>query len=156
MNNSNIFDRKLFKEEFRKEYNNKKYKFAINNNLLSNIISKWKIKTNKFTKYSIFDNKYDYQNQLILREYRVIYSPHKHKKNLFNEYIIWGNNENIKRFRKTKNIFIDGTFHHPPGFLQMIIIMYKDIITDLKIPGFYILSFNSNYSNSYNKIKQYN
>ena len=52
----------------------------INNNLLSNVISKWKIKTNKFTKYSIFDNKYDYQNQLILREYRVIYSPHQHKK----------------------------------------------------------------------------
>ena len=54
----------MFKEEFRKEYNKKIYNFPINNNLLSNIINNWKLKTNKFTKYSIFDNKYDYMGQL--------------------------------------------------------------------------------------------
>ena len=40
--------------------------------------------------------------------------------------------------RKSKNFFVDGTFHHPE-FKQMLIIMYKDIITDLKIPGLYII-----------------
>ena len=43
------------------------------------------------------------------------------------------------RLKASKHIFIDGTFHHPPDFYQMLIIMYKDIITDLKIPALYIL-----------------
>ena len=43
------------------------------------------------------------------------------------------------RLKVSKNIFIDGTFHHPPGYYQLLIIMYKDIITSLKIPAFYIL-----------------
>ena len=30
-------------------------------------------------------------------------------------------------------------FHPPPEFSQMLIIMYKDIISNLKIPGFYCL-----------------
>ena len=47
--------------------------------------------------------------------------------------------ENINRMRKSKNFFIDGTFHQPPEFSQMLIIMYKDIITNIKIPGFYCL-----------------
>ena len=55
------------------------------------------------------------------------------------EYIIWINSENLKRIRKSKHIFIDGTFHHPPDFKQMIIIMYIDIITNYKIPAFFIL-----------------
>ena len=43
------------------------------------------------------------------------------------------------RLKASKHIFIDDTFHHPPCFYQMLIIMYKDIITDLKIPALYIL-----------------
>ena len=50
------------------------------------------------------------------------------------EYIIWANNENIARMRICKNLFIDGTFHHPPYFKQILIIMYKDLVTSLKIP----------------------
>ena len=41
--------------------------------------------------------------------------------------------------RKRKNYFIDSTFHHPPEFTQMLIIMYKDILTNIKVPGFYCL-----------------
>ena len=59
--------------------------------------------------------------------------------NKFLEYIIWGNSENIIWLKASKHIFLDGTFYHPPGFYQMLIIMYKDIITDLKIPALYIL-----------------
>ena len=87
---------------------------------------------------AIYDNQLDYRNNLILR--RAFYSPPKGKKLRLNEYIIWYNEENIRRFRKTKNIFVDGTFHHPPGFAQLLIIMYKDIIKEIKIPAFYIHS----------------
>lgn len=54
MNASNIYDRKLYKEEFKKLYNDKEYDFPINDNLLSNIITKWKIYSNKFKKYFSF------------------------------------------------------------------------------------------------------
>ena len=52
MNNSSIYDRRLFKETFKEIYNNKSnnYNFPLNNNLLSNIISKWKQYTYKFKK----------------------------------------------------------------------------------------------------------
>ena len=41
--------------------------------------------------------------------------------------------------RKSNHYYIDGTFHHPKEFKQLLIIMYKDIITELKIPGIFIL-----------------
>ena len=88
----------------------------------------------------IFKNKYDNDNRLILRDYRNI--PIKENEKLSTseyEYIIWGNNENISRMRQSKNFFIDGTFHHPQEFKQLLVIMYKDIITGIKIPGLYIL-----------------
>ena len=140
MNSSDIYDRRLFKEEFMKIYNNSKYNFPITNNLLSNIISKWKNISNRFNKTAVLFNPYDYQNRLILREYRTLYiiKDGKNKPSLL-EYIIWSNEENIKRIRKEKQYFIDSTFHHLPEIKQLLIIMYKDIITDLKIPGIYIL-----------------
>ena len=70
MNSSNIFDRRLFKQEFKKIYNNPNYKFnfPLNNNYLSNLITKWKNTSNRFNKSSILFNKYDYENRLIFRE----------------------------------------------------------------------------------------
>ena len=52
MNSSNIDDRSLFKESFKKLYNdpNIKFLFPINNNLLSNIITKWKNNKYRFKK----------------------------------------------------------------------------------------------------------
>ena len=72
MDKSIIYDRRLFKEEFKKIYNNKKFNFPLNENFLSNVISKWKKTSDRFTKMCIFKNKYDYDNRLILRDYRVI------------------------------------------------------------------------------------
>ena len=43
------------------------------------------------------------------------------------------------RLKASKNLFIYGTFHHPPDFYQLMIIMYKDIIAGLKIPALYVL-----------------
>ena len=140
LNNSTIYDRRLFKDEFKKIYNQNKFNFPLNDNMLSNLINNWRIHSNRFTKLSIFDNKYDYENRLILREYRVIPVEENNKKaNASFEYVIYGNNENIARMRKSNHFFIDGTFHHPSDFSQLLIIMYKDCITSLKIPGLYIL-----------------
>ena len=57
----------------------------------------------------------------------------------------------MNRITKSNNLFIDGTFHHPVEFTQLLIIMYKDIITDLKIPGIYIL-LNSKNEDLYNMV----
>ena len=42
MNSSNIYDRNMSKEEFKKLYNKIKHDFPLNNNFLSNIIINWK------------------------------------------------------------------------------------------------------------------
>ena len=74
MNSSNIYDRNLFKDEFKKIYNNPEnnFNFPINNTYLGNIISNWKNKSYKFTKASVLYNKYDYNQRLILREFKTI------------------------------------------------------------------------------------
>ena len=146
MNKSNIYDRRLFKEEFKNLYNDKKYTFdfSMNDNMLSNIITKWKNNNMRFTKASILSEIKDYNNRLILREYRIIpleFGNRKLRKNHL-EYVIWANSENILRLKVSKNLFIDATFHHPKEFYQLLIIMYKDIITNLKIPAFYLLMNN--------------
>ena len=91
MNNSSIYDRTLFKNQFKDLYNNNKYNFEINNNLLSNIITKWKQKSNRFTKYCVLDN------------------------------------------------FLDGTFHHPKEYKQLLVLMFHDLLTNQNIPGIFIL-----------------
>ena len=140
MDNSTIYDRRLYKEEFKKIYNSKKFSFLLNDNLLSNIITNWRKNSDRFTKACIFKNKFGYQNRMILRDYRINPIIENKKISTSNyEYIIWGNNENIIRMRQSKNYFIDGTFHHPPDFTQLLIIMYKDIISGIKITGLYIL-----------------
>ena len=83
-------------------------------NLLTNIISKWKNNTYRFKKECVFYDTKDYENLLILREFRLIPIETDNKeKNKYLEYIIWGNSENIMRLKVSKNLFIDGTFHHP-------------------------------------------
>ena len=142
MNSSTIYDRRLYKESFKDIYNDKnnKFNFPLNNNFLSNIITKWKQNSYKFKKESALYEIKDKENRLLLREYRLIpLEDSSREKQKTHEYIIWANAEILMRIKVSKNIFIDSTFHHPPGFYQLMIIMYKDIITGLKIPGIYVL-----------------
>lgn len=41
--------------------------------------------------------------------------------------------------RHAKFWYIDGTWYKPPGMIQILLIMFKDIITNSKIPGFYFV-----------------
>jgi len=50
----------------------------------------------------------------------------------------------ISRARVAKNFYIDGTFHHPKYFSQILIIIIKDIIINEYIPCFYILMSHRN------------
>ena len=107
MDTLNIYDRKLFKSQFINIYNTNEYKFPLNNHFLSNIISRWKSNTIRFTKKLIFWNMTDYENRLILRELRVIPYEKSDKISTINlEHSIWGNDENIKRMRKRKIILL--------------------------------------------------
>ena len=140
MNTSTIYDRNIYKEEFKKIYNNNQFNFTLTKNILTSIITNWKSHTNRFNKTTVLDNIYDYNNNLILREFRSINVYIKNKKQYkLLDYVIWCNNENIARIRLSENIFIDSTFHHPKEYSQLLIIMYKDRITEQKIPAFFIL-----------------
>ena len=139
MNSSEIFDGNLYKDEFKKLYNSQKLNFGIDNNFISNIITKWKLKTNRFKKISVLDNPKDYDDRLILTEYRTIYTQEeKNKEPQKIEYIIWANEENLRRIRISNHYFIDSTFHHPVEYKQLLIIMYHDIVSNLKIFREYI------------------
>ena len=48
----------------------------------------------------------------------------------------------IARARLTHHLFIDATFHHPIGYQQLLIIIFKDIVTSEYFPCFYILMSN--------------
>ena len=48
----------------------------------------------------------------------------------------------ISRARISKHLFIDGTFHHPIKYAQLLIILFKDLLISQYIPCFYILMSN--------------
>jgi len=73
MNSSTIYDRKLFIYEKKKIYNNHLYPFQLGNNLLSNIIFKWKNNSVNFTKFKYLKNQFNYNNNLILKEFHTLY-----------------------------------------------------------------------------------
>ena len=77
---SKIFDRKTFRDEFKKIYNSQQYRFDINDNKLNNIITNWQHNTVKFKKYSIFENNVDNKGRPYLREFREFYSYESNKK----------------------------------------------------------------------------
>ena len=70
MNSSTIFDRNLFKNKFKEIYNSYIYNLPISNNLLSNIITKWRNTSVRFTKANVLLNQYDYKSRMIFREFR--------------------------------------------------------------------------------------
>ena len=45
----------------------------------------------------------------------------------------------ISRARASNHYFIDATFHHPKDYAQLLIIIFKDIVSSDYLPGFYIL-----------------
>ena len=48
----------------------------------------------------------------------------------------------IARERLSKHLFIDATYHHPIGYAQLLIIIFKDVVSSEYMPGFFILMSN--------------
>ena len=48
----------------------------------------------------------------------------------------------ISLAKASNHYFIDTTFHHPKDFSELMIIIFKDIIINEYLPGFYILLSN--------------
>ena len=83
MNNSNIYDRKLFKNKFKNIYNENKFNFPIDNNMLSNILNKWKNFSTKMNKFISLVETKDYKCRLIFRDFRSTLVYIETKKSLF-------------------------------------------------------------------------
>ena len=97
----------------------------------------------KIHKINAIINKYNKNHKLILWDQgnTVIYNSNK-KSPLTVEYFIWSTASIISRARVADHLFIDGTFHHPKEYEELIIIIFKDIIIHEYLPGFYILVSN--------------
>ena len=121
-------------------YNSNNYNFTLKENTIKNIIGRWKSNSLRFTKYNAIENRNNKNGDLILWDYQntVIYSSNK-KNPIKAEYYIWSSDQMIARCRKSKHLFIDGTFHHPKEFSQLLIIIFKDIITSNYYPSFFCL-----------------
>ena len=137
------YNKREFTMELQNIYNENKYKFALKENTIKNIIGRWKQNSLKFTKYNALEHRYNKNNELILWDYVniVIYSSSK-KNEIPSEYFIWSSNQMISRARIANHLFIDGTFHHPIKFSQLLIILFKDVLLSQYIPCFYILMSN--------------
>ena len=124
-------------------YNNNNYNFKLKETTIKNIIGRWKQNSLRFTKYNAIENKKNKNGDLILWDYQNTFIYLSNKKNPVNaEYYIWTSDQIIARCRQTHHLFIDATFHHPKDFTQLLIIIFKDIISSKYYPGFFILMSN--------------
>ena len=74
MNNSTIYDHKS--------------NYQMNDNMLSNLINNQRRTSNRFTKLCILNNKFDYENRLILREYCIIPLEENKKKTFVSLHLL--------------------------------------------------------------------
>ena len=93
------------------------------------------------TKYSAIENLFNKKEELILWEYNnnLIFTSNK-KSPIPSEYFIWSSDQVIAKVRIAKYLFIEGTFHHPVGFSQILIIIFKDMVTSKYLPCFYLIT----------------
>ena len=69
-----------------------------------------------FKKESVLYNIYDYKDRLIIMEYGIIYVNENEKRAYFIKLYNMGNEENIRRIRPHKNLFIDRALHYIPEY----------------------------------------
>ena len=143
LDSTEFYNKKEFTINLQNIYNENKYNFRLKENTIKNIIGRWKSNSLRFTKYNAIENRFNKNNELILWEYNNSPIFTSNKKNPYpSEYFIWSTNQIIARERLSKHIFIDATFHHPIEYQQLLIIIFKDIITSEYYPGFFILMSN--------------
>ena len=85
-------------------------------------------------------------NSLISIIHLFLYFEEDKCKPLLNIYALWINDISISHIRKSKNFFIDNTWYLSDGFAQILIILYKDIITNDKLPCCFIIMNNKKFN----------
>ena len=154
MNSANYFKISSYINQFTKIYNEKKRDFPLDIEKLKNMINNWKSKSNKFNKYTIFENNIIDGNNHILRVYNYyLFFTEKNKTIKTGEYAIWVDDNAIAHMRQSEHYQFDSTWYKPTGFSQILIGLYRDPITFEKYPGCYII-MNYKFENIYIKIFQ--
>ena len=82
----------------------------------------------------------------------------KDKKTIDHKSLLFFSDFDIKRLINSEHILLDGTFIYPIDYMQTIIFMYYDIITEKMIPGIFLIINNKTfegYVDSFMDIKNY-
>ena len=73
LNNFDEYNRTKMKQTMAEEYNLVKYNFPLKENMLNNILNEWKKYSNKFNKFTIFENQLNYDGEQFLKKYSFQY-----------------------------------------------------------------------------------
>ena len=123
-----------------KIYSKNKCNFNIERHTFKNIYYSWRKNSMSFTKYSALQNPLTNDKNTFLKDYYYTYVYNKSGKTQYlHEHMIFISNYFINKMAKAEHIYIDGTFLYPPGFIQLIVILYRDENTVIRYPGLYAL-----------------
>ena len=111
MDSTEDYNKKEFKFDLENIYNENKYIFKLKENIIKNIIGRWKSNSLKFIKYNALENRINKNNELRLWEYNNSSIYIGSKKNPINrEYFIWTTDMIIARARISNHLFVDENF----------------------------------------------
>ena len=93
--------------------------------------------SNSFKFISVFENEKTINREPFLRE--VIFYDSLNNTNGKNIAVVYASDFMLNRMAASKHIHIDATFVHPPNFIQILIILYIDVINNIRAPGAFII-----------------
>ena len=141
-----------FKKWASELYRNSEYNFDLKVNTIKNFYYRWKKNSLIFTKYSLLENIKAFDNKIFLRDYSNCFLYDNSEKKLYNhERMIFTSPFQINKIINSPHLYFVGTFVFPPGFMQMIIILYYDNEIKKRAPDAYIL-LNNKKEKSYIKV----
>ena len=141
----NCRDEDFIKKEF-KLYDKSSCKFNVENYTFKNIHYTWRKNSLSFNKYSALEYPNTKENTPFLRDYSYITLYNASGKSLFiHEHFIFISNYFIKKLNQVEHLYIDGTFIFPPGFIQLIVILYRDDNSGVRYPGLFALINNKKF-----------
>ena len=121
-------------------------KFNVENYTFKNIYYNWRKSSLSFKKYSSLEYPNTKENTPFLRDYSYITLYNASGKSQFiHEHLIFVSNYFIKKLSQSVHLYIDGTFIYPPGFNQLIVILYRDENSGVRYPGLFALINNKKY-----------
>ena len=129
-----------------KLYDKSSCKFNVENYTFKNIYYTWRKNSLSFNKYSALEYPNTKENTPFLRDYSYITLYNASGKSLFiHEHFIFISNYFIKKLNQAEHLYIDGTFIFPPGFIQLIVILYRDDNSGVRYPGLFALINNKKF-----------